>query len=66
MKILNIGGTGNISTSVTRLLAAAGHEVYLLHRNAAASEIPMFIISSAIYMMNRSAGESSRGIGGIV
>lgn len=40
MKILNIGGTGNISTSVTRLLAAAGHEVYLLHRNAAASEIP--------------------------
>lgn len=32
MKILFIGGTGNISTSVSRMAVAAGHELNLLNR----------------------------------
>ncbi len=32
MKILFIGGTGNISTSCSRLALALGHELWLLHR----------------------------------
>ncbi|HEY7371863.1 MAG TPA: NAD-dependent epimerase/dehydratase family protein [Polyangia bacterium] len=32
MKILFIGGTGNISSTITRQLAEAGHEVHLLNR----------------------------------
>jgi nucleoside-diphosphate-sugar epimerase len=32
MKILFIGGTGNISSTITRMLAEAGHEVHLLNR----------------------------------
>lgn len=32
MKILLIGGTGTISTSITRELVSAGHDVYLLNR----------------------------------
>ena len=32
MKILFIGGTGNISSTITRMLAASGHEVHLLNR----------------------------------
>ncbi len=35
MKVLFIGGTGNISTSVSRSAAASGIELYLLHRNKA-------------------------------
>ena len=32
MKILFIGGTGNISSTITGMLAEAGHEVHLLNR----------------------------------
>ena len=32
MKILFIGGTGNISSTITRMLAEQGHEVHLLNR----------------------------------
>lgn len=32
MKILMIGGTGTISSAITRLLAASGHELWLLNR----------------------------------
>lgn len=32
MKILFIGGTGNISSTITRLLTERGHEVHLLNR----------------------------------
>lgn len=39
MRILQIGGTGNISSSVSRRLLAEGHEVYLLHRSRAAEGI---------------------------
>ncbi|WP_020531352.1 SDR family oxidoreductase [Flexithrix dorotheae] len=40
MKILFIGGTGNISASCTRLAIAKGHEVYLLIRGSGNREIP--------------------------
>jgi NAD(P)-dependent dehydrogenase (short-subunit alcohol dehydrogenase family) len=32
MKILMIGGTGTISSAITRQLAASGHELWLLNR----------------------------------
>ena len=32
MKLLFIGGTGNISTSCSKLALALGHELWLLHR----------------------------------
>lgn len=40
MKILIIGGTGTISSAVTRQLAAAGHELWLLNRGNRAGEVP--------------------------
>ena len=39
MKVLFIGGTGNISTSVSRLAAARGIELYLLNRGNRTSSI---------------------------
>ncbi|MCU0520338.1 MAG: hypothetical protein MUF84_06585 [Anaerolineae bacterium] len=35
MRVLFIGGTGNISTSVSRMAAARGIELYLLTRGQA-------------------------------
>jgi nucleoside-diphosphate-sugar epimerase len=40
MKVLFIGGTGNISTSVSRLAVSRGIELYLLNRGQRASSIP--------------------------
>jgi nucleoside-diphosphate-sugar epimerase len=40
MKVLFIGGTGNISTAVTRLAAERGMELTLLRRGERAAEIP--------------------------
>ena len=40
MKILIIGGTGTISSAVTRQLAAAGHELWLLNRGNRSAEVP--------------------------
>ena len=40
MKILFIGGTGTISTSISRLLVAAGHELYLLNRGNRSDLVP--------------------------
>lgn len=40
MKVLLIGGTGTISTSITRLLAEKGEEVYLLNRGSRNSGLP--------------------------
>lgn len=34
MKVLLIGGTGTISSAITRRLAAGGHELYLLNRGS--------------------------------
>ncbi len=48
MKILLIGGTGTISTAITRKLSESGHEVYLLNRgsrNTGFGENVNFIVS---------------------
>ena len=40
MKILFIGGTGFISTSVSRLAVAKGFQLYLLNRGLRKPELP--------------------------
>ena len=40
MKILLIGGTGTISSAITRQLAASGHELWLLNRGTRKNEVP--------------------------
>lgn len=40
MKVLLIGGTGTISTEITRLLAIKGQEVYILNRGLRNNDIP--------------------------
>lgn len=40
MKILLIGGTGTISSAITRQLAETEHEVYLLNRGNRNADIP--------------------------
>ena len=40
MKILIIGGTGTISSAITRQLAADGHDLWLLNRGNRSAEVP--------------------------
>lgn len=40
MKILIIGGTGTISSAITRQLAASGHDLWLLNRGTRKNEVP--------------------------
>ena len=40
MKILFIGGTGTISSAITQLLAAEGHDLWLLNRGNRRNEVP--------------------------
>ena len=40
MKILLIGGTGTISSAITRQLAAGGHDLWLLNRGNRKNEVP--------------------------
>ena len=40
MRILFIGGTGTISSAITRQLADSGHELWLLNRGNRKSEVP--------------------------
>lgn len=40
MKILIIGGTGTISSAITRQLAEDGHDLWLLNRGTRRSEVP--------------------------
>ena len=40
MKILMIGGTGTISSAITRQLAESGHDLWLLNRGTRQSEVP--------------------------
>lgn len=40
MKILVIGGTGTISSAITRQLAEGGHELWLLNRGSRKDEVP--------------------------
>ena len=40
MKILIIGGTGTISSAITRQLVAGGHELWLINRGSRTAELP--------------------------
>ena len=40
LKILMIGGTGTISSAITRQLAESGHELWLLNRGTRKQEVP--------------------------
>ena len=40
MKILMIGGTGTISSAITRQLASCGHDLWLLNRGHRKNEVP--------------------------
>ena len=40
MRILMIGGTGTISSAITRQLAASGHDLWLLNRGHRKDEVP--------------------------
>ena len=40
MRILIIGGTGTISSAITRQLAASGHDLWLLNRGNRKNEVP--------------------------
>ena len=40
MKILLIGGTGTISSAITRQLAESGHDLWLLNRGHRKAEVP--------------------------
>ena len=40
MKILIIGGTGTISSAITRQLAESGHDLWLLNRGSRKNEVP--------------------------
>ena len=40
MKILLIGGTGTISSAITRQLAESGHDLWLLNRGNRKDEVP--------------------------
>ncbi len=40
MRILMIGGTGTISSAITRQLAAGGHDLWLLNRGTRKDEVP--------------------------
>ena len=40
MKILMIGGTGTISSAITRQLAESGHDLWLLNRGTRKNEVP--------------------------
>lgn len=40
MRILLIGGTGTISSAITRQLAESGHDLWLLNRGTRKDEVP--------------------------
>ncbi|MCR4958663.1 MAG: SDR family oxidoreductase [Prevotella sp.] len=43
MKILIIGGTGTISSAITRQLSESGHELWLLNRGTHKAEVPAHV-----------------------
>ena len=43
MKILVIGGTGTISSAITRQLSESGHELWLLNRGTRKAEVPAHV-----------------------
>ena len=54
MKILLIGGTGTISSAITRQLAESGHELWLLNRGNRKAEVPAGVNCSVTARANTS------------
>ena len=62
MKILLIGGTGTISSAITRQLATSGHDLWLLNRGNRKDDVPAGV-RQVICDINNEA-EVLRQIGG--
>ena len=50
MNILLIGGTGIISSAITRQLAESGHELWLLNRGNRKAEVPAGVKHEPIHL----------------
>ncbi len=62
MRVLFVGGTGNISTAATRLLAERGVELALLHRGLSGVKLPAGVRSVRADIRDRAAAaEALRG-----
>jgi nucleoside-diphosphate-sugar epimerase len=61
MRALLVGGTGNISTAVTRLLAEQGNDVAVLNRGAAASSLPEGVRHLKADVRDRAAAAEALG-----
>ena len=60
MKILIIGGTGTISSAITRQIAASNHELWLLSRGTRNDELPANVKQIIADINNDEAGVLSR------
>ncbi len=61
MKILFIGGTGNISTAVSRLCVAKGYDLYLLNRGTRGVTIPGTRVLTGDIANGQAIGDLLRG-----
>ena len=55
MKILIIGGTGTISSAITKQLSKSGHDLWLLNRGNRKSEVPANVKQLIVDIDNREA-----------
>ena len=53
MKILFIGGTGNISRSVSQLCVELGHDLWLLNRGTTGVDIPGRMVDYLLALADR-------------
>jgi nucleoside-diphosphate-sugar epimerase len=61
MKVLFIGGTGNISTAATRLAAERGFELTLLRRGVRTADVPKNVRTITLDVTNEEAAEEALG-----
>jgi len=61
MKILLIGGTGTISSAITRQLAASGHDLWLLNRGTRKDEVPVNVRQLTADISDEAAVDSMLG-----
>ena len=59
MNILLIGGTGTISSAITRQLAESGHELWLLNRGNRKAEVPAGVKTSVFSVTARTSTSTS-------
>ena len=62
MKILLIGGTGTISSAITRQLAAAGHDLWLLNRGTRKDEVPASVKQVICDINDSNIGNTTDGL----